>query len=93
LDFKLLSSRNLGLAMAIFTSGAIQCFEQPHRLAASNGLSAPARQLPRGLPCLVKRTSDLDSVAVDGRHSLRCREARIVRAQPRGCKRDLAEFG
>jgi hypothetical protein len=36
--------------MAILTSGAIQCFEQPHRFAASNGFRRRRGNWPRGLP-------------------------------------------
>jgi len=35
--------------MVIFARSAIQCFEQPHRFAASNGVSGPAGHMPREL--------------------------------------------
>jgi len=78
--------------MANLARGAIQWFEQPHRFAASNG-SGPARHLaartPSGIvidfgPSFLWRWT----AAV---HWYR-REARILRAERRPCKRCLAEF-
>jgi len=52
LDSKSLKSRGLASPMPILTSGAIQCFEQPHRFAASNGFrsgDAPAARTRFGI--------------------------------------------
>jgi hypothetical protein len=60
LDAKSLKKNCLGLPLLISASGAIQCFEQPQRFAASNGRPDPARHLPRGLSLdIVNELSDL----------------------------------
>jgi hypothetical protein len=92
LDFKSLKSRDLGSLRANLASAAIQCFEQPHRFAASSGLRSGEASAARTLFVIVNGNPwTFAAVAVDGRRSLCYREARIVRAEARRCKRGLAE--
>ena len=83
-----MKSRDLGSQLPILASAAIQCFEQAHRFAASNRFQSGEVRPARTLFGIVKGTPEPSaSVAVDGRRSPSNREARIVRAEGRRCKR------
>jgi hypothetical protein len=91
LDAKLLNRLDLVLPQAISASAAIQCFEQPHRFAASYGFrSAGAspradfpslRQRDSG-PLLVWRWTPPFTVLPESAHPTR----RAVRLQVRPCR-------
>src|SRR5258706_10421504 len=56
LDLKSLKSRDLGSHPANLASAAIQCFEQPHRFAASSGFRSGEAPAARTLFVIVNGT-------------------------------------